>query len=198
MICSPQDLHAQGRWHRDSCARRRPQHRAHQSSHVGAPGARREAGNRVTASVRAVEPVRTYAHQPVQIVTAVRAPVWPTRMQRADHQLALTGLSSHIDPTSISHPTIASSTAAMPGSTSLSGSPAGYGSYAKLSNSCPAGLPFRITNSTVPTEMPSFIPPPKRSFIPSPGSQIWSCPHAETFDCNVFKAIVSPPSVPPQ
>src|ERR1700722_14675693 len=47
------------------------------------------------ATVRAPSPYRPYLHQPVQIVAAVRASVWPAGVKRPQHPLLLTSMRSH-------------------------------------------------------------------------------------------------------
>jgi hypothetical protein len=62
---------------------------------VGPAAARRQARHRVSAAFPAPAPARANAHQPVQVVTAVRATIRPAAVQRAEHPLLLTVGQSH-------------------------------------------------------------------------------------------------------
>jgi hypothetical protein len=77
------------------------------SAHVWPPPSRGKARDRMAAPVRAPAPSGSYAHEPVQVVAGMRAPVRPAGMERTHHQLALAGESSHVSPTSVSASDIA-------------------------------------------------------------------------------------------
>jgi hypothetical protein len=61
---------------------------------VGPAPAGRQARHRVSAAFPAPAPA-AHAHQPVQVVTAVRAPIRPAAVQRAEHPLLLAVGQSH-------------------------------------------------------------------------------------------------------
>jgi hypothetical protein len=77
------------------------------SAHVWPPPPGGKARDRMAAPVRAPAPSGSYAHEPVQVVAGMRAPVRPAGMERTHHQLALAGESSHVSPTSVSASDIA-------------------------------------------------------------------------------------------
>jgi hypothetical protein len=62
---------------------------------VGPAAARRQARHRVSSAFPAPASARANAHQPVQVVTAVRATIRPAAVQRAEHPLLLTVGQSH-------------------------------------------------------------------------------------------------------
>jgi hypothetical protein len=56
----------------------------------------RQTAGRVRAAGRAPAPARAHLHEPVEIVTAVRAAVRPPAVQRAEHPPLLTSKQSHL------------------------------------------------------------------------------------------------------
>lgn len=72
------------------------------SAYVRPPRRRREPRNRMSAPPPAEVTARSHPHEPVQVVTTVRASIRPTRVQRPHHQLLLAVGLSHVRATSVS------------------------------------------------------------------------------------------------